>query len=97
MSILIWIIVGALSGWIASMIMRTDEQMGALGNIIVGMIGSIIGGTVFTLLTNGDFNFTNGFTGFNLSSILLSILGAVILLAIVRLFSRGTGSTINNP
>lgn len=96
MSILIWIIVGALAGWIASVIMRTDQQMGALGNIIVGMIGSIIGGTVFTFLTNGDFNFTNGFTGLNLSSILLSILGAVILLALVRMFS-GTRSTMANP
>ncbi len=87
MFFLIWLLVGALSGWIASMIMQNDPSMGALGNIIIGMIGSLIGGTLFTIFTTGDFNFANGFTGLNLSSIFLSILGAIVLLGLVRLFS----------
>lgn len=78
MGIISWIIVGALAGWIASMIMGKNAQMGAIANIIVGIIGAFIGGFVMNLLGFG------GVDGLNISSILVSILGAVILLAIVK-------------
>ncbi|WP_306424736.1 GlsB/YeaQ/YmgE family stress response membrane protein, partial [Peptoniphilus indolicus] len=72
-----WLILGALSGWIASRIMKRDEQMGAIANIVVGVIGAFIGGFLGTRLLGVDV------TGLNISSILLSVLGAVILLAIL--------------
>lgn len=72
-----WIILGALAGWIASKIMKTDAQMGAIANIVVGIIGAFIGGFLGTRLLGLDV------TGLNISSILLSVLGSVILLAII--------------
>jgi len=82
MNIIIWIILGALAGWIASMIMGRNAQMGAIANIIVGIIGALIGG--FIMNSFG----AKGVTGLNLYSILVSIVGAVILLFIVGLFRR---------
>lgn len=89
MGILAWIIFGALAGWLASIIMKTNAEQGALGNIIVGIIGAFIGGFVVSLF-GGD-----GVTGFNLTSMLTAILGAVILLAIVKSF-RGHGRTTDH-
>lgn len=79
MGIILWIIFGALAGWIASIIMKTNAQQGAMGNIIVGIIGAFIGGFVVSIFSNGD-----GISGFNIPSLLTAILGAVILLAIVK-------------
>jgi uncharacterized membrane protein YeaQ/YmgE (transglycosylase-associated protein family) len=79
MGILLWIIFGALTGWIASLIMGTDAQQGSLLNIVVGIIGAMIGGFVFQ--TFG----ATGVTGFNLYSLMVAIIGAIVLLAIVRL------------
>lgn len=84
MSIIIWIIVGALAGWIASMIMKTDAQMGALANIVVGIIGAFIGGWVV-----GLFGTPPAAGQLQISSILTAILGAVILLFLIRLVRRG--------
>ncbi len=82
--ILAWIIFGALAGWIASIIMKTDAEQGAVANIIVGIVGAVIGG--FIVRTLGG----SGVTGFNFGSLLVAILGAVVLLAVVRAFrSRG--------
>lgn len=83
MSIIVWIIVGALAGWIASMIMKTDASMGALANIIVGIIGAFIGGWLVSL-----FGVNVGEGELNIPSILTAILGAVILLAIIKAFRR---------
>jgi uncharacterized membrane protein YeaQ/YmgE (transglycosylase-associated protein family) len=88
MFLIIWILVGALSGWIASKLMGEDASMGALGNIVVGMVGSIIGGSLYTLLSTGTITLDNAVTGLNFPSILLSIVGAVILLWLVRLMNR---------
>lgn len=79
MGILLWIILGALAGWIASLIMNTDEQQGAFLNIVVGIVGAVIGGYVFQAFGQ------TGVTGFNLYSIIVAIVGAVLLLAVVRL------------
>jgi uncharacterized membrane protein YeaQ/YmgE (transglycosylase-associated protein family) len=80
--------VGGLAGWIASLIMKTDEQMGCFANIVVGMIGSVLGGAVVILLQGGGLDFTTAFTNFNLTSILVSILGAVIFLAILKMLRK---------
>jgi len=87
MGLILWIIFGALVGWIASLIMHTDQQQGAIANIIVGVVGSLIGGGISRLLGGV------GITGFNFGSLLLAIIGAVVLLFFVRLLSGGRGRT----
>lgn len=81
MSILVWILVGALAGWVASLIMKTDAQMGALANIVVGILGAFIGGWVV-----GLFGAAPAAGELNVPSILTAILGAVILLWVVKMF-----------
>ena len=83
MNWLVWIIFGALAGWIASMIMGKNAQMGALANIVVGIVGAIIGGFLATNVFG-----VQGVTGFNLPSILVAIVGAVILLFLVGMVRR---------
>lgn len=83
MSFIIWIIVGALAGWIASMIMKTDAQMGALANIVVGIIGAFIGGWVVSLFGIDVMDGT-----FRIESILTAVLGSVVLLAILKAVRR---------
>ncbi len=85
MNFLIWLIVGGIVGWLASLIMRTDAQQGILLNVVVGIIGAFIGGWVVSPMVGvGTIN-----EGISIGSILVSLLGAVILLAIVNLFRRG--------
>jgi uncharacterized membrane protein YeaQ/YmgE (transglycosylase-associated protein family) len=79
MGILSWIIVGGLAGWIASMVMKTDESMGIFMNIVVGIVGAFLGGFIFGFFGG------SGVTGFNLYSILVSVVGAIVLLWIVNL------------
>ena len=83
MGIFLWLIVGGIIGWLASMIMRTDAQQGILLNIVVGIVGAFIGGLIFS---GGSINNA----GLTLYSFLVSLLGAVILLAIVNLVRRGS-------
>lgn len=88
-SLIAWVIVGGIAGWIASIIMKTDEQMGCITNIIVGMIGSLVGGAIVVLLTTGRIDLLNtSFNDLNLASILVSILGAVVFLWVVKLLRR---------
>lgn len=87
MNFIIWIVVGGLLGWIASMIMKTDAQQGMFLNIVVGIIGALLGGWLLApLFGTGTINQDD----FSIGSLLVSLLGAVILLAIVNLFRRGT-------
>jgi uncharacterized membrane protein YeaQ/YmgE (transglycosylase-associated protein family) len=87
MNFIIWIIVGGLLGWIASMIMRTNAEQGMFLNIVVGIIGALLGGWLLApLFGTGTINQND----FSIGSLLVSLLGAVILLAIVNLFRRGT-------
>ena len=86
MGIITWIVVGGLGGWIASLIMKTNERMGCVLNIIVGIIGAFIGGLVVQLITGTGFDF-----GFNLTSLIVAVIGAIILLFLVGLI-RGRGA-----
>lgn len=82
MGIILWIIFGALVGWIASLIMKTDAQQGALLNIIVGVVGAVIGGWLMGVF--GE----SGVQGFDLYSFLVALLGACVLIAVVRAVRR---------
>ena len=82
MGIILWIIFGALVGWVAAMIMKTDAEQGAALNIIVGIVGAVVGGWLMSLL--GE----SGVGGFNLYSFLVALLGACVLIAIVRAVRR---------
>jgi len=87
MSIIIWLIVGGFVGWLASLIMRTDAQQGIVLNIVVGIIGALLGGFLLApLFGTGTINQGD----FSLSGLLVSLLGAVVLLAIVNLVRRGS-------
>lgn len=86
MNILLMIIIGGILGWLASMIMRTDAQQGIFLNVVVGIVGAVIGGLVLSPLF-GSAPITSG--NFSLEAMLVSLLGAIILLAIVNLASRG--------
>lgn len=84
----LWLLFGALVGWLASIVMRTDAQQGALLNIVVGIIGAFIGGFLFNLLGGGGSNINNN--DFSLGALLVSFIGAVVLLGIINLVRRGT-------
>lgn len=81
---ILWIVFGALVGWISSIIMRTDEEQGALANVVVGVLGAIIGGWIGSLL---GFATTGSFT---LGGLILAVVGAVVLIALIRMFRRTT-------
>jgi uncharacterized membrane protein YeaQ/YmgE (transglycosylase-associated protein family) len=80
MGIIVWLIIGGIVGWLASLIMRRDAQQGILLNIVVGIVGAALAGWIF----GGGIN-----QAITLRTFLFSIIGAIILLAIVNLFSRG--------
>ncbi len=84
---ILWLLFGALVGWLASIVMRTDAQQGALLNIIVGIVGAFLGGFLFNLFGVGGSNINN--SDFSLGALLVSFIGAVVLLGIVNLFRRG--------
>ncbi|MDQ2891813.1 MAG: GlsB/YeaQ/YmgE family stress response membrane protein [Pseudomonadota bacterium] len=81
MGIIIWLIVGGICGWLASMIMRTDGQQGILLNIVVGIVGAVIASFIFGAGLN---------QAITVMSFVYSLIGAVILLAIVNLVRRGS-------
>lgn len=85
MSIIGWIIIGAVAGWLASMIVGSNARMGWLGNIIVGIVGALIGGFVWGVISGTEFIAT-----FSLGTLLVAIVGAAILLAIVNAVSRAS-------
>jgi uncharacterized membrane protein YeaQ/YmgE (transglycosylase-associated protein family) len=86
MSLIILLVVGGVLGWIASLIMRTDGQQGIILNVVVGIVGALLAGFLLNPLIGGG-NIMSG--DLSLSAILVSLLGAVVLLAIVNLFRRG--------
>lgn len=76
------IIIGGLAGWVASMFMKTDASMGLFANIVVGIVGAVIGNLLLPVFG------VSGTTGFSLWSFVVALIGAVILLFVVRLFTR---------
>lgn len=82
MGIILWIVFGALVGWIASLIMSTDAQQGAFLNIVVGIVGAVLGGWIMSIFGQ------TGVTGFNIYSFIVALVGAIVLIAIVRAVRR---------
>lgn len=78
MNILIWILFGAIVGWIASLIMSTDQEQGMVMNILVGIGGALVGGYLARLLGLGSVD------GFDITSLLIAIVGAVVILAVLK-------------
>jgi len=82
MNLLLFIVLGGIAGWLASIIMNTNARQGMLLNIVVGIVGAFLGGLLFNLLG------ARGVTGFNLWSLVVALVGAVVLLGIVRAVRR---------
>jgi uncharacterized membrane protein YeaQ/YmgE (transglycosylase-associated protein family) len=78
-NIISWIILGAIAGWLASIVTKRNDRMGCITNIIAGIVGAAVGGWIFSLF-GGE-----GVTGFNLPSLLVAFIGAVIVLAAINL------------
>jgi uncharacterized membrane protein YeaQ/YmgE (transglycosylase-associated protein family) len=88
-TIIAWIIVGAIGGWLASLVVQ-GTGLGLLGDIIVGIIGGIIGGIILSLILPGSY----GVSGLNIGSIIVAFIGAVILLLIVKAVSGRTRARV---
>lgn len=80
--VVVWAIFGGLAGWIASLLIKTNEEHRVMANIIIGVAGAIIGGMIVRILGG------SGVTGFNIPSLVVAVFGSVILLVIVRNFVR---------
>jgi uncharacterized membrane protein YeaQ/YmgE (transglycosylase-associated protein family) len=86
MNFIIWLVVGGILGWLASLIMKTDAQQGVVLNIVVGIVGALIGGWLISPLIGGG---TINQGDFSVMGLVSSLIGAIILLAIVNLVRRG--------
>lgn len=87
MTFILWLVIGGVLGWIASIIMRTDGQQGIFLNVIVGIVGALLGGWVLApMFGTGTINSND----FSIAGLGVSLLGAVLLLAIVNLLRRGS-------
>ena len=86
MNFILWIIIGGLIGWVASIVMRTDAQQGIFLNVIVGVVGALIAGWIISPLVGIP---TINQDVFSLSALLVSLLGAIVLLGVVNLVRRG--------
>lgn len=85
-NLIVWLVLGGVIGWLASIVMRTDAQQGIALNVVVGIVGAALGGLLISpMLGVGTINDNN----FSLAALLVSFLGAVVLLGIVNLFRRG--------
>jgi uncharacterized membrane protein YeaQ/YmgE (transglycosylase-associated protein family) len=81
--IIVWLVVGGIVGWLASLVMRTDAQQGVLLNVVVGIVGAFIGGMIFS---RGNINEAP----LSVTAFIVSLIGAIILLGVVNLFRRGS-------
>ncbi len=86
-NLIIWLVVGGVIGWLASLMMRTDGQQGIILNVVVGIVGAAIGGWLISPLVGAG---TINQGSFSLVSLIISLLGAVVLLAVVNLVRRGS-------
>ena len=86
MNFIIWLVVGGLIGWVASMVMRTDGQQGIILNVIVGIVGAFLGGWLISPMVGVP---TINQDAFSVGAMVVSLIGAIILLAVVNLVNRG--------
>jgi uncharacterized membrane protein YeaQ/YmgE (transglycosylase-associated protein family) len=87
MNLIIWLVVGGLIGWVASMIMKTDAQQGMILNVVVGVVGALLGGWLLSPMVGAG---TVNQGDFSMMGLLVSLAGAIILLFVVNLVRRGT-------
>jgi uncharacterized membrane protein YeaQ/YmgE (transglycosylase-associated protein family) len=87
MNFIVWLVVGGLIGWVASKIMNTDAQQGVFLNIVVGIVGAFVGGFLISPLVGVP---TINQDALSIGALLVSLIGAIILLAIVNLIRRGS-------
>lgn len=85
-NLILWLVVGGVLGWVASMIMRTDAQQGVFLNVVVGIVGAALAGILISPLLGVP---TINQDSFSIGAMLVSLIGAIVLLAIVNLFRRG--------
>ena len=84
-TLIAWLVIGGVAGWLASLVMKTNSQQGMLLDIIIGIVGAFIGGFVLDML---DITGGQAVTGFNWVSLITAFIGAVILIALLRLVRR---------
>lgn len=82
MGIILWIVFGALAGWIASIVMKTDSGQGTLSDIVMGIVGAVVGGFIMNLLGQ------SGVTGFNLYSLAVAVIGALVVIYVGRMIKN---------
>ena len=87
-SLIVWVVVGAIAGWLASIVMKTNGQQGLLQDIIIGIVGGVVGGFLLNALGVGG-----AVTGFNVTSVLVAFVGAIVLLAVLRAVRGGNFRT----
>jgi uncharacterized membrane protein YeaQ/YmgE (transglycosylase-associated protein family) len=87
MSIIAWLIVGAIAGWLAGLLVRGDEGMGVIGHIVLGIVGALVGGFLAGVITGTDYT-----TGINISTIIVATIGAVLVVVVVGLIRGGSRS-----
>ena len=91
MGIIAWLVVGAIAGWLAGMLVKGDESLGVIGHIVLGIIGALVGGFIAGLLTGGDY-----VTGINIPTIVVATIGAVVAVIAYNAL-RGTARTGRGP
>ena len=84
MNIILWLVLGVIAGWVASVLMGTNEAQGVVMDVIMGVVGALLGGFLFSLLGLG------GIDGFNLYSLFVAVIGAVVLTWVSRQIQRAT-------
>ena len=77
MGIIAWLVVGAIAGWLAGMLVKGDESMGVIGHIVLGIVGAIVGGFIAGAITGGDY-----ISGINITTIIVATLGAVVVVVL---------------
>jgi len=88
MGIIAWIVVGAIAGWVASKVVPGDEGYGVLGGLIAGIVGAVVGGWLFALLTNNQ----DWTTGIDIPTIIAAIVGAIIVVFVWNMISKRSGT-----
>jgi len=84
LSIIAWLVVGAIAGWLAGLLVKGDEGLGVIGHIVLGIVGALIGGFVFGLITNQDYT-----TGINIGTIVVATIGADLVVVVVGMIRGG--------